>query len=319
MKSSLADPVGCQVLGIRQLKVLIAIADERSLTRAAERLNTSQPWISEQLRQIEETLDISLVSRTRGKFLNLTSAGESIAAIARRVVGAYDEGRVELESLCVRDRSKLVLGAETITMEMAPRNQLLLDFMDASPKVELQVENASHAELFAGLRSGRFDLILALRPSPDPDFEVLDLYEHEIKAFLPNATASQPPFDRMERLSDTTVLTLPEAYHPEFMAWLGKAVEPASFKWRICPEANFEALLRHAVHAGVPALMPDLSVWFPDLMKKLTVRPLNVGEPLVAHWALMRLPGYHPRANETFWTLAQARKRGAEGAAGQEG
>ena len=304
------------MLGIRQLKVLVAIAEERSLTRAAERLNTSQPWISEQLRQIEEALDVSLVNRTRGKFLNLTASGESIAAIARRVVGAYDEGRAELESLRVRERSRLMVGAEAITMEMAPRNQLLLDFMDALPKVELCVENASHGELFAGLRSGRFDLILALRPSPDPDFEVLDLYHHEIKAFVPNAAASQPPLDAMDRLSGATVLTLPEAYHPAYMAWLRKAVEPADFQWRICPEANFEALLRHAVHSGLPALMPDLSECFPDLMKKLTVRPLNLAEPLVAHWALMRLPGYHPRANETFWTLAG--KRAAEAAAGEE-
>ena len=295
------------MFGIGMLRTLVTIADESSLTRAAERLNTSQPWVSEQLRQMEETLDLALVRRTRGKFLNLTPAGEAAVVIARRVVEAFDQGNRELDARRAGERKKLVVGAETITMEMSERNLLLIEFMETYPQIELVVENASNSDLFLGLRGGRFDLILALCPAPSPDFEVLELYGYEIKAFLPQDLASRPPFDTMEELSDTTVLTLPDSYHPEFLTGLREASAPARLQWRLCPETNFEAMLRNAIYTGTPALMPDLSHCFPELMAKMTVRPLGISPPMVASWALMRLPGYQRRASEAFWNLAARR------------
>src|SRR5271167_2601665 len=71
---------------LRHLHYFVAIAEERSFTRAAERLWVAQPGLSTQIRRLETELGIKLFERhTRG--VDLTSAGELFLECARRVGG----------------------------------------------------------------------------------------------------------------------------------------------------------------------------------------------------------------------------------------
>lgn len=283
---------------IKKLKTLIAIAEESSLTKAAMRLNTSQSWVSEQLRLMEERLDVALVHRIRGKFLRLTPAGERVAVIARRAVTAFDEASAEMEDMRGRAGKRVVIGTDPMTMAMPARNRLIIDFLHHHPTMELQIDNASHDELFAGLRHGRFDMILALCPCPEPDVEMLPLYHHEVVMAVPNGKAVS------EHAGNMTVLGVPETFHPAYLSWLREALEPANLSWKACPEASFEALIRYAIFSRTPAVLPNVINCFPQLADRVTARSLNLPRPMVAHWALMRLPGYHRRASTAFWNLA---------------
>src|SRR5689334_12774021 len=77
---------------LRHLRYFIAVAEERSFTRAAERLWIAQPGLSTQIRRLEEELGVKLLTRhTRG--VDLTEAGKVFLDRARAAIAAADEAR----------------------------------------------------------------------------------------------------------------------------------------------------------------------------------------------------------------------------------
>ena len=76
-------------VNLRSLRYFVAVAEELSVTRAAERLYVSQPALSKQIQQLERTLRATLLQRDpRG--VTLTAAGEELLAQARPLVAAWD-------------------------------------------------------------------------------------------------------------------------------------------------------------------------------------------------------------------------------------
>lgn len=297
-------------LDVKKLKTFIWIAEERSFTAAAERLMMSQSWVSEQMKLLEEMLNLPLVERVKGKFVRLTSDGRDLLPIAKRVVGIWEDARLEVEALRGRESARLVLGTDVVTLYMPERNQLITDFMATMPGLEFQIVNEQPRELFDGLKSGRFDLILTLCPHPNSEIEILPLYEHELKLFVPKTVVRQPAYHTPGGVSGGKVLVLQDSYHPAFFSWLRSAFEPAGFQWAFCPETSFHALLRYAVMLRMPTLSPDFSSQIPEMMCDMEVRPIKMPSPVTVRWALMRGQGHRRRAAEKFWQMA-ARSRPA--------
>src|ERR1700758_3400710 len=93
---------------LRQLRYLVALADERNFTRAAEREHVAQPALSQQIRRLEAELGLALAERTT-RTVAITPAGELLLARARRILAELDAARMELEAL-----SGLVTGHVTV-------------------------------------------------------------------------------------------------------------------------------------------------------------------------------------------------------------
>jgi LysR family transcriptional regulator, hydrogen peroxide-inducible genes activator len=75
---------------LRQLQYAVAVAEELSFRRAAERCHVSQPSLSAQLAQLEQALGVQIFERDRRRVL-LTSAGQELIARARRLLGEADD------------------------------------------------------------------------------------------------------------------------------------------------------------------------------------------------------------------------------------
>jgi LysR family transcriptional activator of glutamate synthase operon len=74
---------------IRQLRYLVALAEERNFTRAAEHEHIAQPALSQQIRRLEQEVGVALVERTTRR-VALTEAGELLAVRARRILAELD-------------------------------------------------------------------------------------------------------------------------------------------------------------------------------------------------------------------------------------
>ena len=77
---------------LRHARYLLAIADHGSFTRAAAELHVSQPALSQQIRQLEETLGAQLLDRS-GRMVRPTDAGRVYIDHARRAVREFEAGR----------------------------------------------------------------------------------------------------------------------------------------------------------------------------------------------------------------------------------
>src|SRR5262247_2738460 len=97
---------------LRQLEVFLAVARARSYRRAAETLHTSQPALSQHIRELETELAMKVFDRL-GRSVALTEAGRLLEAHAVRVFGALDSAREAIAELQGLQRGSLMIGAGT--------------------------------------------------------------------------------------------------------------------------------------------------------------------------------------------------------------
>src|SRR4051794_39546404 len=124
-------------LEIRHLKLVEAIADEGTMTRAAGRLYISQSALSHQLAGLEAALSVDLFRRLpRG--MRLTGAGEKLLATARSVLPAVREAQRQLAPSLAEDRGVLRISTECYTCyHWLPSR--LKTFQASYPAVEVRI------------------------------------------------------------------------------------------------------------------------------------------------------------------------------------
>ena len=143
---------------LRQLRYLIALAEEGSFTRAATNANVAQPALSRQIQKLERELGLPLVDRTTRR-VAITPAGQEVAATGRRVLG-------ELEALThsLQQTMNLLRGTVTIGVTQTPGPidvpRILAAFNRRHPGVELILREGLSVDLASQLREDRLDLAL---------------------------------------------------------------------------------------------------------------------------------------------------------------
>jgi DNA-binding transcriptional LysR family regulator len=158
---------------LRHLRYFVAIAEERSFTRAAERLWVAQPGLSTQIRRLEGELGIKLFERhTRGA--DLTTAGELFLERARAALAAAD-----VAGATGRDLEAGLIGSLRVGIAGEARwggaRDLLQRFSRERPRVELTVLEAYGGTLWRDLRDGRLDALVAPTGHASPDLRSLEL------------------------------------------------------------------------------------------------------------------------------------------------
>jgi DNA-binding transcriptional LysR family regulator len=158
---------------LRHLRYFVAIAEERSFTRAAERLWVAQPGLSTQIRRLEAELGVKLFERhTRG--VDLTPAGELFLERARLALAAADTAGATGRDLEAGVVGSIRLGIAS-GAQWRPASELLRRFSRERPGVELTVLEAYGGTLWRDLRDGRLDALLAPTGHASADLRTFEL------------------------------------------------------------------------------------------------------------------------------------------------
>jgi LysR family transcriptional activator of nhaA len=150
-------------LNYHHLRYFRAIAHERSLTRAAERLGVSQSALSIQLKQLEERLGHALFDRV-GKRLELTEAGRIALDYADTIFRTGEELVSTLQGRGAEGRRALRVGA-VATLSRNFQLELLRPWLDRED-VELVVRSGTLPELLAQLAAHTVDVVLSNQAVP---------------------------------------------------------------------------------------------------------------------------------------------------------
>jgi LysR family transcriptional regulator, transcription activator of glutamate synthase operon len=141
---------------LRQLRYLVALADEQSFTRAAEREHIAQPALSQQIQKLERELGLALVERTTRR-VSITDAGHILVARARRVLTELESARQELDRVRGVQTGHVVVGAMN-TMGPVDITRVIAEFHERHPRVELTVRETDSDALAEMLRVDALDL-----------------------------------------------------------------------------------------------------------------------------------------------------------------
>lgn len=152
-------------LTFHQLRLLLAVSREGSVSRAAQRLHLTQPTLSAQLRQLAEQVGLPLFERV-GRKLHLTAAGHAVLDTAQRVeqeLESLDETLAELRGDVV---GRLQLAVVSTAETFIPR--LLGDFRRERPAVEVSLVVLNRDAVIRRLADNRDDLYIMSRPPQAP-------------------------------------------------------------------------------------------------------------------------------------------------------
>lgn len=142
----------------RSLRYLMAVAEYQSFTRAAEALYVSQPTLSQQIKQLEDLLEVQLLDRS-GRTVRLTAAGEVYLQHARRALVELNAGKRAIYELHDLSRGSLRLGMTPISDYLA--TPLLDQFNGRYPGITVSTLEMPQSDIEAALAEDRVDIGIA--------------------------------------------------------------------------------------------------------------------------------------------------------------
>jgi DNA-binding transcriptional LysR family regulator len=198
--------ISSESMQLHQLAYALAVAEEESFTRAADRLHLAQPSLSRQVRLLEHELGVVLFNRGPGQGrVTLTPDGSALLPFVQRVLADVEATGAEARALSGMVRGRLAVGAtpSLVTSVLAPA---LVSFHGSYPGIDLSVVEAGSHQLVPQVAAGEVDLALVVEPVTDPLVVTVPLFEDPL--VLATATGSALAGRRRVRVRDLDGLDL---------------------------------------------------------------------------------------------------------------
>ncbi|WP_245409723.1 LysR family transcriptional regulator [Pararhizobium haloflavum] len=173
---------------MRHLRYFVAIAEEGSLSKAAERVRVAQPALSQHMRNMEMDLGTELLFRS-SRGVKLTEAGERLAAQARVLIQQFDELPDIVRGTDVEPAGEVRFGVPgTVSQVLTAR--LVRDVAQRFPKIKLRVAEAMSGFILDWLREGKVDIGVLYRRPDARGLQLRLALQEELRLF--GASGSDP-------------------------------------------------------------------------------------------------------------------------------
>lgn len=166
---------------IRQLKAFLAIAEAKTFTAGARRVNVTQAAISMQIRQLEEEVGLPLFTRTPRRVI-LTEAGEHLLERARKILREHDAAVAEIAEIAGSEHGRLRIGSASGTFAMNQLPVILQEIRRKYPNSELTVTAGTSSRLVDRILHGEIDTAFVSLPVDNLSISTESLFSDEIVA-----------------------------------------------------------------------------------------------------------------------------------------
>ncbi|MDR3426012.1 MULTISPECIES: LysR family transcriptional regulator [Silvimonas] len=245
------------LLELRHLKTLAAIQENKSITRAAERLHLTQSAVSHQLRLLEDHYGVPLLTR-KGSTLAFTPAGEKLLLLAQSVMPQINAAERDIAKLREGEAGQLRIAVECHTCFdwLMPAMDT---FRERWPEVELDIVSGFHADPVGLIFEDRADLAIVSELETEPRVTHLPLFVSEMVGLVArdHPLAAKPWLDAID-FADETLITYPVP--DDMLDLIRKVLRPAGVNpLRRTTELTVAMLQLVASKRGIAAL-PHWSV-----------------------------------------------------------
>jgi DNA-binding transcriptional LysR family regulator len=166
---------------IRQLKAFLAIAETRTFTAGARRVNITQAAISMQIRQLEEEVGLQLFTRTPRRVI-LTEAGESLLKRARKILREHDDALAEIAVIAGAEHGRLRIGSASAMFATAQLPNILEKLKEKFAHAEITVNSGTSQILVEKILHGDIDVAFVSLPIETANVQTDLLFSDEIVA-----------------------------------------------------------------------------------------------------------------------------------------
>jgi DNA-binding transcriptional LysR family regulator len=247
------------VMELHQLEYFVAVAEEGSFTRAAERVHVAQPGVSAQVRRLEQELGHALFDRS-ARTVRLTEVGEAVLPWARAALDAVTNVRLAVDELAGVVHGHVRVGMVSgCASPIVP--QLLAGFHGAHPGVDITLVEADSDRLVELLQEGRLDLaLIGSAGDPIAGIETGVVADEElVAAVAPDDRLARRKTVTLEALRDRALIALPKGTGVRSV--IDRACAAAGFEPRVAFEAIALPVLAHLARQGLGvAVVPESTV-----------------------------------------------------------
>ena len=240
---------------LRHLRYFVAVAEELSFTRAAEKLRLAQPSLTRQIHNLEAELGVRLLDRSRNQ-VSLTEEGRSFLVDARRLVALSLESVKAVQQLSRGESRQLNIGyLFKFNFNLLP--ETLATFYQTCPEIAVNVFDMSPGEQLRALDARKIDLgFVGLRP---PAAYLRDkalawervAYQNVVVVLPEKHPLAKKNKIKLSDLKPMFFVAMSEETHPGSRAWLSGLCESAGFTPRILQGVDFETGLMTFVAEGL--------------------------------------------------------------------
>jgi LysR family hydrogen peroxide-inducible transcriptional activator len=264
---------------ITQLQYVLAVAEHKNFTLAAEKCFVTQPTLSMQIQKIEEELNILIFDRSK-KPIQLTAIGQKIVEQAKNIVN--EAGKIK----DIVEFQKGFIGGEfrigiipTIMPTLLP--MFLNNFIKKYPKIKLIIEELNTNEIITKLKNGHLDAAIAATPLEDEKIKEIVLYYEPFVAYIPDQNIiSQKSEIEISDLNIDDILLLQDGHcFRDGILNLCKSKELSRKNSFQLESGSFETLIKLADEGLGTTLLPYLHTLNLNEKDKLKLRQFKEPKP----------------------------------------
>ncbi|WP_198972907.1 LysR family transcriptional regulator [Xylophilus sp. ASV27] len=269
----------------RQLATFDAVARLGSVSLAAAEMHLTQPAVSIQIAGLEASAGTPLVQRS-GRGIRLTEAGALLASYAARLLALWQEAGDQMAALHGVFSGTLRVGAVTTAEYLVP--PLLVDFVDANPKVKVKLQVGNRDAIVRMLAAQEVDLAIMGRP-PGELKTVSHPFARHPMAFVaaPTHPLMRDPRPGVERLADERILVRERGSGTR--ATVERLFKDAGLPLRIGSELSSNEAIKQMCVAGFGVAFLSLHTCVLEMNAGLLALLPITDNPIERDWHVMRL------------------------------
>lgn len=254
---------------LRHLRYFVAVAEQLSMSRAAERLHTAEPSLGRQIRQLEQFIGAPLLIRRKHEW-ELTEAGKIMLAEARRALEGLDSMVQMVQQAGHQEAGRIVAGFSP-GASSAVLSRLLPLLKARHPGINLVLRSLFSAEQVAALKSRTISVAFLRGPVSGREIASEVIRRDRIMALIP----SDHPLARLKRVPLAKLAQLPLILSRVFKDDVTSIATRGAVTFRTALETDSILPTLSAVGAGLGfSLLPDH--YEQILPESVTARPLTL-------------------------------------------
>ena len=235
---------------LRHLRYFVAVAEEKSFNKAAERLFISQPPLSRQIKQLEEEIGVTLIDR-ENRPLKLTEAGEFFYDHALQIIKKSDDLRAMTFRKGSFDNSLSIGFVSSILYGILPK--VIARFREVYPNIEIKLYELNSWQQTQGLVDGKIDVGFGRLLFEDASIRRMVLREENLVVAVPVSHAlvkeNRTSINLMD-LTNENLLLYPTAPRPSFIDYVLELFESRNLKANYLTEVRELHIALGLVAAG---------------------------------------------------------------------
>jgi len=232
---------------LRQLKYFLKAKELLNFTEAASALFISQSTLSQQIKQLEDELQVPLFNRI-GKRITLTEAGKLFSVYAQQSISKAADGLEVLKDLNTLETGKIAIGVTYALRHVVTK--ALIVFSSEFPKIQFEIVFGTSQELVQKLNHFELDVILTFEEiASEAHFKYRELFTSPMAL----VTSSETPFIHKKSISLAEVSSLPLALPSSGFSttqFINKAFEKNNLNPKVTIEINDIPTLLELIKTG---------------------------------------------------------------------